>query len=68
MVRKMVASERFYTDDLVSMAAEMLDIVIKHVAAPTRTLTVGADGAGEIDTDSSIAQQPMYSGPCRSCT
>ncbi len=37
-------------DYLVPMAAEMPDIVIEHVATPTRTSTLGAKGAGEAGT------------------
>ncbi|MGI9484656.1 MAG: xanthine dehydrogenase family protein molybdopterin-binding subunit [Geminicoccaceae bacterium] len=37
-------------DYLVPMAAEMPDIIIEHVATPTRTSTLGAKGAGEAGT------------------
>ncbi len=37
-------------DYLVPMAAEMPDIVIKHVETPTKTSTLGAKGAGEAGT------------------
>ena len=37
-------------DYLVPMAAEMPDIVIEHVATPTKTSALGAKGAGEAGT------------------
>jgi carbon-monoxide dehydrogenase large subunit len=37
-------------DYLVPMAAEMPDIVVAHVATPTKTSTLGAKGAGEAGT------------------
>ena len=37
-------------DYLVPMAAEMPDIVIDHIATPTKTSTLGAKGAGEAGT------------------
>ena len=37
-------------DYLVPMAAEMPDIVVKHVETPTKTSALGAKGAGEAGT------------------
>jgi len=37
-------------DYLVPMAAEMPDIIIEHIATPTKTSALGAKGAGEAGT------------------